>query len=145
MATLDETFVKLAHGFLAYMRPNEDPVYPAQVYGIRVTDFSPDQKAVFLTFSFRTGQRYCCDCSACHHGLLFDSDYERLRESFRQNGVEVGCPMRIHMHVVCEAGALFDFGPRAGTLPPAYEQIERAEWDEVYDERKAQKAHTPSL
>jgi hypothetical protein len=139
MTTPDETLMKLTNGFVAYMTRNRHSPDQCEKYGISVTDFSPDSKRVFLTFTFRNGFRYCCPYSCCHHGLLFDEDYERLRECFHQAAVEVGRPMQIHMRVICEIGALFDDGPRVIKMPPAYEQVERHDNDEVYDKRKAEK------
>jgi hypothetical protein len=135
MTIPDETLKKLAHGFVIYTHPNgQSP----EKYGISATDFSSDSKRIHLTFTFLSGRRYCCNCSSCHHGLLVADDYERLRESFRQAGVEVGRPMKIYMRVVCESGSLFDDGPRTGeSLPPAYETLERYECEELYDERWA--------
>jgi hypothetical protein len=140
MTTPDETLRKLTNGFVAYMTRNRHSPEHGVTYGISVTDFSPDSKRIFLTFIFLRGVRYCCPYSSCHHGLLFEEDYGRLAECFRQAGVEVGRPMKIHMKVVCETGALWDDGPRGDVLPPAYENVQRYESDEVYDERKAEKA-----
>src|SRR5438094_851296 len=121
MTTPNEILAKLANGFVRYMRPNEDSPERDVNYGISVSDLSPDSKTIFLTFTFLSGVRYCCPYSSCHHGLLFDEDYERLRDCFRQAGMEIGRPMKIHMKVICEVGALWDDGPRGDVFPPAYE------------------------
>jgi hypothetical protein len=128
---------RLTKGFIAYMRPAREQRGYRFNYGISVTNFSADGTQLFLTFTFRSGNRYCCWASACHHGLLFDSDFERLRQCFQEAGVNVGRPMRIRMRVVCEGGALFAAGPR--DAHPTYEPaLKRWECMEIYDESAAE-------
>jgi hypothetical protein len=106
---------QLAKGFIAFMTRGRKPTE----YGIGVTALSADGSIIHLNFVFRCGHRYCCGSAACHHGLLFDSDYERLRECCRQAGVVVPTPMTIHMKVMCERGAMFAINP--GNSQPQYE------------------------
>ena len=141
LPSLEPALLKLTNGFAAYMARGKDSAKTLERYAIRVTDITLDSKDIWLSFSFRRGIRYCCDCSACHHGLLFDIDFERLRDYFRQSGIEVRRPMRIHMKLRCEVGTLFDDGPQTEKQPPAYETIEGYDQDEVYDERNAIKTN----
>lgn len=106
-------------------------------YGINVTAVSDDHAEIWVTFVFRNGHRYCCNASSCHHGLLSDFDFERLRQCFYEAGVHVPRPMLLHMNVVCEGGALFAVDP--GDRPPQYEPVAKG-WahEEAYDESEAQ-------
>jgi hypothetical protein len=127
--------IEFTQGFVAFMTRARKPGCECN-YGINVTDVS-DGTTIWLTFTFQSGHRYCCSTSSCHHGLLFDCDYQRLRDCFRQAGVDVAKPMRIKMKVVWERGALFAVNP--GVRHPEYEpNIERCSREEVYDEQRAE-------
>jgi hypothetical protein len=96
---------QLAQGLVVFMtRERKLPGYRFN-YGIGGTNISADGRTIHLTFVFRRARRYCCAQSGCHHGLLFEADYARLRNCFGQMGVVVPRPMTVYMKVVCEGGS----------------------------------------
>ena len=126
---------QLRDGFIHYMVARCRRT-PAHHYGVSVTETSADGKDLFLTFTFRSGHRYCCSAASCHHGLVFKSDFEQLQEYFEKAGAKVSRPMRIHMRVICEGGALFAENP--GDAQPVYEAVaKQLEHVELYDESAA--------
>src|SRR5262245_28388798 len=90
---------KLTSGFRAYIAgwPKRSDDRPS--YGIDAAGFSTDRREISFDFTFRSGHEFCCYESGCHHGLLLDVDYERLRECFGKEGIEVGRPMIVRMKV----------------------------------------------
>jgi hypothetical protein len=123
---------KLTKGFREFMSPER---HRWTKYGINVRSFCEATKTIAVTFTFLSGQRYCCSSSGCHHGLLFDSDYQRLRTFCEAADAKLPYPITIHMTVVYEGGALFAVNP--GDKHPDYEPVRASSHEEVYAEAEA--------
>lgn len=127
---------QLANGFTDFVLRGRNPASHKLRYGIGGTNISDDGKVVFLYFTFRSGQNYCCMESGCHLSLHSESDFERLRECLRSAGLNVEKPMRVHIRFICEGGARFAVNP--GHQNPEYRTVDKAwEYEELYDETAA--------
>jgi hypothetical protein len=127
---------RLAKGFHFYLRGPSRLAGSRPAYGITVSQVSAGGREFWLTLTFRSGRRYCCESPHCHLGLLFGSDFDRLRACFREAGVEVPRPMRIHLRVVYEGGALFAVSP--GDARPEYQPVRaHGQTAESLDEEEA--------
>lgn len=123
---------QLAEGFEAYLSSHSSRCE----YGTGAGSVPDDGLEISLTLVFRSGHRYCCQASSCHHGLQFRSGFDHLRDCFQEEGAEIGKPMRIRLRCIYERGALFAVNP--SDAHPAYESTEKGfELVEVYNEAEA--------
>jgi hypothetical protein len=94
-----------------------------------VSGVSDDGRVISLRITFRAGERYCCVSPACGFPrAFFGTEWVRLRQLLRREGVEPAGPIRFVVRVVCEAGALF--ADRPGEADTSYSPVENAYWNE---------------
>jgi len=107
---------------------------PQLHFGLSATEASAEDGTISVTFTFRSGMRYCCPSPACHFfHLFFQTDWGYFRRLLAEQGVEMRSPLKFLIRVVYERGALFLEDP--GNGDSTYFPWEKTSWNEfVTDE-----------
>jgi hypothetical protein len=80
-------------------------------YGVRLEDIAPDNSALDLILTFRSGERYCCPELGCHFDLRGAAFWSGLREGMDTHGLgDLPLPTIRTVRVVVEEGVTFDPG-----------------------------------
>jgi hypothetical protein len=107
-----------------------DSPYPFHDYPwLDVTDVSDGGRNIHILIKFWTGGQYCCESAACRFlQAFFNTNWLKLRELLRREGVEPMGPIKFFVRVVHEPGIMFACSP--GEPDTDYFEVANGSWCE---------------
>jgi hypothetical protein len=100
------------------------------------TRVSDDGRVISLHIKFWTGGQFCCESPACRFShAFFSTNWSKLHELLRREGVEPVGTIKFVVRVETESGAMFAHNP--GNPDTDYIQVNEPSWAE-YETNEAQ-------